>query len=363
MAHRSGLYELHRALGATFQEERGWDLPERFEDPLQEHRAIRESAGVLDLSFRTVYRVTGTERARFLNGMLTNDIGSLREGHGCYACVLTAQGKIVADLHVYAFHDYHLVELDSRWKERALDYLNKYIIADDVAFEELEDSALVTLQGPDATVVLRRALPGAALPDGEFGCVEATFSDSLYRVIRASLTGEEGYKLAIPAASAANAWQSLQQAGAIPVGMAALNTLRLEAGIPWFGTDFDEGNFPQEAGIEERAVSFTKGCYVGQEFVVRIAHRGHVNRRASGLTVLGEQPVPRPGNRIFHGDTDVGHITSAAFSPTLGKIIGLGMIRREAYDPGTAVRIEGNGKTVPAEVTPLPFYRRGIVST
>ena len=102
MAHRSALYDLHRALGATFQEEDGWELPGRYQDPTQEHRAIRESVGIVDLPFRTVYRVTGTERTRFLNGMLTNDINKLEEGHGCYACLLTPQGKIVADMEVYA---------------------------------------------------------------------------------------------------------------------------------------------------------------------------------------------------------------------------------------------------------------------
>jgi folate-binding protein YgfZ len=138
--------------------------------------------------------------------------------------------------------------------------------------------------------------------------------------------------------------------------MVTLNTLRLEAGIPWFGVDFDDGNFPQEAGIEDRAVSFTKGCYIGQEFVIRIAHRGHVNRRIAGLTVERE-PIPRPRDRILHDDKEVGRITSAALSPTLGKIIALGMLRRECLEPGTALHVESQDGPVPAEVTPLPFYR------
>jgi glycine cleavage system T protein len=357
MAHRTGLYELHRSLGATFAEKRGWELPRQYQDPVQEHRAVRESVGIVDLSYRTVYQITGSERVRFLNGMLTNDIGKLQDGQGCYACLLTVQGKIVADIEVYALRDYHLMELDARRKEHALDHLNKYIIADDVAFEERGDSALLALQGPDATTVLQRVLPGAALPDGEQRCVELTFNDHVYRVIQASITGEEGYKLVTPGERAADMWRALQKAGATPVGMAALNTLRLEAGIPWFGVDFDEGNFPQEAGIEDRAVSFTKGCYIGQEFVIRIAHRGQVNRRTSGLTMQRES-VPRPGDRILREDKEVGRITSAAFSPTLGKVIGLGMLRRESQEPGTVVQVESDGKSIPAEVSALPFYRR-----
>lgn len=357
MAHRSSLYELHRSIGATFAEERGWELPQQYQDPAQEHRAVRESVGVVDLSYRTVYQVTGSERVRFLNGMLTNDIGKLKDGQGCYACLLTVQGKIVADLEVYALHDYHLMEWDARWKDQALDHLNKYIIADDVAFEEQADSALLALQGPDASTILQRVLPGAALPDGEQQCVEVTANGHAYRVIQASITGEQGYKLVTPKERVADMWMVLQKAGAIPVGMGALNTLRLEAGIPWFGVDFDEGNFPQEAGIEDRAVSFTKGCYLGQEFVIRIAHRGHVNRRISGLTMQHE-PTPRPGDRVLYEGKEVGRISSAALSPTLDKIIGLGMLRRESQEPGTVVQVESNGKSIPAEVSALPFYRR-----
>jgi glycine cleavage system T protein len=357
MAHRSSLYELHRSLGATFQEERGWELPVRYQDSMQEHRAIRESVGLIDLSFRTLYRVTGTERTRFLNGILTNDISKLEAGQGCYACLLTPQGKILADLEVYALRDYHLLELDSRWKEQALDHLNKYIIADDVAFEELGDSALLALQGPGAMTLLQRLTPGAILPAGEQRCVELTLNDHLCRVTQASITGEEGYKLVTSMHKAAGVWQALQEGGATPVGMAALNALRLEAGIPWFGVDFDEGNFPQEAGIEDRAVSFTKGCYVGQEIVIRIAHRGHVNRRTSGLTMQHE-PIPCPGDRVLLEGKEVGQITSAASSLILGKVIALGMLRRESHEPGTVVHIESSGEPVPAEVTPLPFYRR-----
>lgn len=357
MAHRTGLYELHRTLGATFEDERGWELPGRYQDPVQEHRAVRESAGIVDISYRAVYQVTGSERIRFLNGMVTNDVGKLEDGQGCYACLLNPQGKIVADVEIYAVRDYHLMEVDSRWKEHALDHLNKYIIADDVAFEELGNCILLALQGPGANTVLRHVLSGAALPDGEQRCVELTLNDHVVRVIQTSITGEQGYKLVIPRERGADVWRAVQEAGATPVGMTALNTLRLEAGIPWFGVDFDETHFPQEAGIEDRALSFTKGCYVGQEFVIRIAHRGHVNRRISGL-ITEREPVPRPGDRVMREDKEVGRITSAARSPTLGKIIGLGMLRREFQESGTAVRIERGSESIPAEVSALPFYRR-----
>jgi folate-binding protein YgfZ len=311
----------------------------------------------MDLAFRTLIRVTGTERTRFLNGMLSNDIARLEEGEGCYACLLNPQGKILADLNVTARSDCHLLEVDARWKERALDHLNKYVIADDVAFQELTGDVLMALQGPDSPALLERFAPGIIPPAAEHSSTQVSIDGHSCRLTRASMTGEEGYTLALSVTSAGALWQALHGAGAIPVGMAALNTLRLEAGIPWFGVDFDEGNFPQEAGIEDRAVSFTKGCYIGQEFVIRIAHRGHVNRRIAGLTV-DREPIPRPQDRILHDDKEVGRITSAALSPALGTIIALGMLRREWQAPGTAVQVETPDGSVPARVAPLPFYRR-----
>ncbi|MFQ5916858.1 MAG: aminomethyltransferase family protein [Candidatus Binatia bacterium] len=357
MARQSPLSDLHRSHGANFQQVDGWELPERYQDPVLEHRAVRDSVGLLDLAPRALIRVTGTERTRFLNGMLTNDISKLEEGQGCYACLLTPQGKIVTDLDVYALNDWHLLELDARWKERALDYLNKYLIADDVTFHDLEDYALLALQGPRAMAVLGRLLPCASLPAVEQSCIEVTLDDQLCQIMNASITGEDGFKLSIPQKGAATVWQGLQEAGAIPVGLTALNTLRLEAGIPWYSVDFDDTNFPQEAGIEDKAVRFDKGCYVGQEFVIRIAHRGHVNRRVSGFTMQREL-VPRSGERVLRDDKEVGQVTSAAHTPTLGKTIALGMLRREVQEPGTVVHVESHGDLIPAEVTPLPFYRR-----
>jgi glycine cleavage system T protein len=357
MAHRSPLNDLHRSLGAVCVEEHGWELPARFQDPVREHRAVREDAGVLDLAFRTLIRVTGTERTRFLNGMLTNDIARLEAGKGCYACMLTPQGKILADLEVYAFHDYHLLEMGFQWTERALDHLNKYVIADDVSFEALQEETLIALQGPRARAILGSLLPCAPPPVHEQGCTELTLDGHRCRLMQASITGEDGYKLALSGKGVHLVWQALQEAGATPAGMLALNSLRLEAGIPWFGTDFAEGNFPQEAGIEDRAVSFTKGCYLGQEFVIRIAHRGHVNRRICGLMIGGES-LPHPGDRVVRDEKEIGQITSTARSPSLGKIIALAMLRREAHDPGTAVDVVSHGENMRAEVTPLPFYRR-----
>ena len=358
MTPRPFLYPLHQSLGAIFHEHRGWELPERYQDPVQEHRAVREKAGLIDLAHRTLMRVTGKDRTRYLNGMLTNDIKALSEGRGCYACILSPQGKVLADLEVYALPDSYLVELEATLKERTLDHLNKYLIADDVTFQEMSGVlSPFALQGPEAGEVLQKLFGPLPLPPEAYRHLEMPYDGVECRVIQSDLTGEAGFKLIVPQEKAEALWRALIEASASPVGMAAFNTLRIEAGIPWYGVDFDEGNFPQEAGIEERAVSFTKGCYIGQEFVIRIAHRGHVNRRVSGFTLQGEDPPVR-GDRIVKDGKEVGRITSAAFSPTLGKIAALGMLRRECWEPGTPLEVERGGRLIPALVTPLPFYRR-----
>jgi len=345
-------------LGAVFHEYRDWELPERYQDPTQEHRVVRERVGLIDLAHRTLMRVTGKDRTRYLNGMLTNDIKAHAEGEGCYACLLSPQGKVLADLEVYTLSDAYLIDLEATWKERALDHLNKYLIADDVTLQEMDGVlSLFALQGPEAGGVLQRLVGPLPLPPEPYRHLEARYEGVACRVICSDLTGERGFKLIVPQEKAEALWQAMIEASASPVGMAAFNTLRIEAGIPWYGVDFDEGNFPQEADIEERAISFTKGCYIGQEFVIRIAHRGHVNRRVSGFTLEGED-LPAGGDRIVKDGKEVGRITSVTFSPALGKIVALGMLRRECWEPGTSVEVERGGRLLPAVVVPLPFYHR-----
>lgn len=324
---------------------------------LQEHRAVREKVGLIDLASRTLLRVGGKDSTRYLNGMLTNDIKALSEGKGCYACLLSPQGKILADLEVYALSHAYLLEFEATLRERTLDHLNKYVIADDVAFQEMGAFSLFALQGPEAGAVLQKLVGQTELPPEVHRHLVVPYDGAECRVISRDLTGEGGFKLIAPREKTEALWRALMGAGAIPVGVAAFNALRIEAGIPWYGVDFDEGNFPQEAGIEEGAVSFTKGCYIGQEFVIRIAHRGHVNRRVSGLTLQGDDP-PTRGDRILKDGREVGRITSATFSPTFGKVIALGMLRRECWEPGTIVEVESRGGQISAQVTSLPFYRR-----
>jgi glycine cleavage system T protein len=349
----------HTMHGAFLTEDRGVELPERFTDPVEEYYVVREKVGLLDLAFRSRIRMTGEDRVSFLQGMVSNDVKSLKPGGGCLATLLTEQGRIVADLRVYALENCFLLDVDVRIKDKVLETLSRFIIADDVEMEDLSESCvMIALQGPRASQVLAAAGVGVSLGKELQHC-ETTIRDIATHVIRISDTGEEGYELVVSRAQVETVWQMLLEAGATvglqPVGLAALNMLRIEAGIPWYGVDMDESRIVLEVGLEQ-AISFKKGCYLGQEVVERATARGHVNRKLSGFIIqLGDMPAP--GEKLLSDGQEVGWVTSVARSPRLGMPIGLGYVRREHLAPGTQLRIDRQGTSMIAEVTTLPFPR------
>ena len=227
----------HTAQGAVFMNDRGVELPERFTDSLDEYRAVREQAGLIDLSFRTQVKMTGDDRVSFLQGMISNDVKALRPGDGCAATLLTEQGRLVADLRVYALENSFLLDVDARVKDKLIETLSRFIIADDVEMEDLsETSTTLALQGPMSDQVLATAGASVALTK-EFQHCESILASVPVRLIRASDAGEAGYEILTPSEQAEAVWQKLLQAGTPlglrPVGFAALNMLRVEAGIPW----------------------------------------------------------------------------------------------------------------------------------
>jgi folate-binding protein YgfZ len=232
--------------------------------------------------------------------------------------------------------------------------LDKFIIMDDATLEDASSQlGSLALEGPKAAAVVRALCGLDPQTLGEFAHREVTLGGIACRLLRRSRFGELGAELLAPRAQLAALWPALAEAaraqGGGPVGYAAWNALRLEAGIPWFGYDFDSTVIPQEASLETSHISFTKGCYTGQEIVERVRSRGHVNRRRVGLQFAGESVPPGGAKLLFEGK-DVGHVTSAALSPALGQVIGMGYLRREHTAPGS--KVEWSGGT--AEVIELP---------
>ena len=322
--------------------------------------AARHRVASIDRSSRGRIVVSGADRASYLQGLLTNDIAALKPGRGCYAAYLTAQGRMIADLHVYELGDVILLTMEGDTKDTVLAKLDQLIFTEDVQLGDVTATfAQIAVIGPDAAATVSALLTGtaagilAALP--EHGNLRALWGGEPAIVARIDDAGEAGYDVFVDRAKAARFMAAIAEAGAVPLDPPTAEAIRLEAGVPLFHRDMDEETIPLEAGIESRAISFTKGCYVGQEVVIRVLHRGHgrVVRKLVGLLVDGSQ-MPAPEAVVRGADRDIGRVTSSAFSPALQRPIALAYVHRDFLAPGTSVTVDG----VNAEVTALPFVSR-----
>src|SRR5712691_1116913 len=357
---RSVLYPLHQALGATFTTAAEWELPRHFGDPQAEYQALRHGVGLCDLSHRGLVRVTGQDRQRFLHAMVSNDTKSLQPGEGCYTPFLNVKGHLIADFVVYAEADAYLLELEPQVVRPFIEAIEYFVISEDVTFhDESGHWGIIALQGPRAAELLARAL-GQEVPALQmYASTTYQCAGHAVRCIRRSHTDELGYQLLTPPAALPDVWNALwvhrEACEARAVGLEMLDTVRIEAGIPVYGRDMTEETIPVEANLEA-ALSYTKGCYIGQEVIARIEARGHVNRKLAGLLLSGER-LPEPGAKIVSPQREVGWITSATYSPARQQNIALGYVRREALTPGTPLEVRTQDSSLNATVAELPFYK------
>jgi folate-binding protein YgfZ len=339
------LIEMHRAAGIRLAEYEGCVLPESFSDLDGEYRAAREAVALFDTNWRAIITLTGRDRVKYLHNISSNDIKSLAEGRGTLALLLNPQGRILAELEVYALPEKLLVLSHASQRERTVATLKKYVIGSQVQIEDLtEQLGSVGVEGPRAAEVVQRAC-GVAIGDlPDFSIKEITTDAVPCYVLRRSHFGETGAEIIAPRAHLPALWQRLladvRAAGGQPIGMAAFHALRLEAGASWFPADFNDAMIPHEAALETTHISFTKGCYTGQEIVERVRSRGHVNRKRVSLKFSAATPPPQ-GTKLFANGADVGFVTSAAFSPGAGAAIGMGYVRREHFEPGSVVEFDG----------------------
>ncbi|MFQ5897043.1 MAG: aminomethyltransferase family protein [Candidatus Methylomirabilia bacterium] len=351
------LHELHLASGALMEEVCGWLLPTQYGDPVREHRAVREAAGLVDRSLVGKVEVTGRDRVSFLQGMLTNDLKALAPGQGCPAAFLDAHGKVQALLTVFMLEDRLLLELPPGMTEKTLQALDKFLISERVVFADVTEAfALLGLHGPAAASILA-GMTGSQAELEPFQHVERSLGEAPVRLCRVDELGVPGFHLWIPGQHGADLWRQLLDVGrpygVVPVGGSAVTVLRVEAGIPWFGHDVDEGTLLMEAPLEH-LVHYSKGCYIGQEVVARIKYRGHVNRFLTGLALEGAR-LPASGAVVVAGEREVGRITSSVHSLALNRPIALALLRREQQNPGTTVTVKDHDQIIPARVTALPF--------
>lgn len=357
-----GLHEFHQSLGAQFGEVAGAEAVLHYGDALAEHAALRGGAGVIDLSFRGRLCVLGADRARFLNGQVTNNVKDLKPGTGCYAALTTNKGKLQGDLNILCLADELLLDFEPGLTAKFTERLERFVVADDVQFMNVAPHyGLLSVQGPrSAEVVSAMGLFGA-LPGNAFGSVKASDA-TLGELYLANLprAGMAGFDLFVPLAAMGAVADKLiaaaKQVGGCVCGWEALEMARIKAGIPRFGADMDETNLPQEAGIETRAVSFTKGCYIGQEVINRIRSFGQVSRALRGLRLPDDLPaLPAHGDKLLHGGKEVGQITSAVKSPTLRANIALGYVRKECNAIGTELTLRHAAGEWPVKIVPVPF--------
>src|SRR6266478_4158551 len=331
------LHEFHEGLGARFTEVNGCEAVNDYGDAPAEHAAVLGAAGAFDLSFRGRICLTGADRVRFLNGQVTNSVKDLCAGEGCYAALVTAKGKLQSDLNIYRLPDELLLDFEPGLTETIIERLEKYVIADDVQMTDVGPLyGLLSVQGPKAEEAVRSlALPGKTpVKPMSFNTINDATLGEIYVMNRAR-TGSGGFDLFVPVAALGAVMDKLvaaaKQAGGRACGWQAMEMARIEAGIPRFGVDMDESNLAPEAGIESQAISYAKGCYIGQEVIARIRTHGNVGKTLRRLRLADDlKELPRKGDKLYRDGKEAGYITSAVASPALKANIALGYVRKEA---------------------------------
>jgi aminomethyltransferase len=367
------LYALHQQAEAEFQAYDTLEIVCTFGEPQAEYAALRKGCALLDWPQRGILEVTGKDRLPFLNNLLTNQTWNketktgLSPGQGVYAFFLNTKGRIEADMNVLERGDRTWLEMDARLIEPTRLAFEKFLFAEQVKLTAREDLHEISLQGPGAPELLAAVL-GAPCPDlPPLGSFKTQLLDVEILLWRDDAGGAPGFYLIAPSEAASTLWSTLlARFGAPtdtgkrllrPAGWAAWNATRIEAGRPLFGIDFDNSILPAETAQLARAVSFTKGCYLGQEIVARMHARGQVARQLVGLKMQGDA-LPLAGTKIYDDqENEVGGVTSSTLSPVLSNTaICLGLVKRNFIAPGARVHIPAEGALHPATVTALPFF-------
>ena len=325
----------------------------------REYLAARNQAGMIDLGARGRIAVRGADRKTFLHALLTNDVALLAAGSGCYAALLTPQGRMVADMNVFELGDAMLLDVRREVAGLLLQRFDQLIFSEDVQLGDVSEAwGCIGVYGPQAAAAAGGVLRADLAGFGPFQNARLEHGGELVVAARRDALGLTGFLLFAAGTAMPGLAGALAEAGAVILPDDVVETLRVEAGEPLFLVDMSDDTIPPEAGIEATAVSYLKGCFPGQEVLVRIRDRGHgkIARRLVGMTLDGDA-VPAAGSTIIGGEKDVGQVTSAVLSPLLGRPIALGYVHRDFVAPGTAVSVVIDDAMAGATVTDLPFVR------
>jgi len=348
------LQSYHDFDGALFRAEAGWSVPAGYGSIDGEVRAVRTRAGMIDFSDHAKIELTGSERLPFLDGLVTPDLKILSPGTSAYALVLNEKSRVLGDFRVYAFPDSLVLDIEAAQKDHVLRILDKARVSDDVEFRDMGTPGHVEVHGPNASSAIARALGTdvRGLPRNAFLTIPRNKTESVH-IARIESAGPPGYAMWSARASLSETWDALTRAGVVPIGRDAFEVLRIEGGIPRFGVDMGADTLALESAPES-AISFTKGCYVGQEVVARGTYIGQVRRKLFGLQVEGDLP-PVHGDRVSSAGRDIGAVTSATWSPTRTAAIGMALLRADAVSSADGLFINRGGWDLRARLHPLPF--------
>lgn len=355
MTQHTILNATHRALGAKMVDFGGWDMPISYGSQIEEHHAVRRDAGMFDVSHMTVVDLHGARTREFLRHLLANSVDKLKvSGKALYSCMLNEQGGVIDDLIVYFLsEDFFRVVVNAATRDKDLAWISRQAAAFDVSVTERPDFAMIAVQGPNAREkVLGLLTPQTREKAAKIGKFVAAEGDGLF-IARTGYTGEDGFEIIVPEAQAVALWNSLKEAGVVPAGLGARDTLRLEAGMNLYGQDMDETVTPWEANLGWTVALDEGRDFIGRAVLEKQKAEG-VGRVMIGL-VMDEKGVLRHGQRVIteHGD---GEILSGSFSPTLGKSIAFARVPAGA---SAGLQVDIRGKLVPVRAVKYPFVRDG----
>lgn len=362
----SPLHDLHAAGGASFTDFAGWQMPVSYGSDLAEHHAVRQAAGMFDLSHMAEVIVAGSDAGAFLDFALAGRISTVKVGQAKYSLLLAEDGGIIDDLISYRLSDDEFFIVPNAGnRAAAAAALTERATGFDVTVTDVSDDyALIAVQGPKAAAVVAvtEGLGDLGTGLGEvkyYWTTTASFNGTPVLLARTGYTGEDGFELYLAPNAAAELWRALLAAGEphglIPAGLASRDTLRLEAGMPLYGHELSLDIRPEQAGLGRVVALVKDGPFVGREAIE--AGPAESSRVLVGLVAEGRR-AGRAGYAVFSGDREVGAITSGALSPTLGHPIAMAYVDRDAAEPGTALDIDVRGTRIPASVATMPFYTR-----
>jgi aminomethyltransferase len=357
---RTPLYDVHVALGAKIVPFAGFEMPVQYPTGITaEHKAVREKAGLFDVSHMGEFIVRGPQAVEFVNHVTTNDVAALAPGEAHYSTILREDGTIVDDCLVYRAEDRVMMVVNGSNVDKDFAHISRFVGDFNVTLEDISDSiALLALQGPDAAKILQKLTDTdlSRIKYYEFVVGKVAGVEKVY-ISRTGYTGEDGFELYFPGEHAKRIWNALTASGEVtPTGLGARDSLRLEMGMALYGNDLDDTTTPLEASLGW-LVKMKKGDFVGRDALAKQKEQG-LKRKLVGFTTA-ERSFPRHGYPVFANGKASGEVRSGTMSPTMGIPIGTAYVPPASAAEGSKLEIEIRGKRIPATVQKMPFYKNG----